>query len=63
MCEYYELLRVFDRQHLQQHGINEAEDRRVRPNSQSQRQNDDSRESGVLTKLTNGETKVVKHSG
>ena len=46
--ELHKLLRIPDRQHFEQHGIDQAEDRRVRPNAERQRHYDHCCKAGTL---------------
>src|SRR5439155_13712516 len=52
---------VRERQRAHQHAINAAEDRRVRPDAQRQRQHGDGGEAGVLEQRANGVAKIVHH--
>src|SRR5436309_5196992 len=55
------LFRAFDWQHLEQDGINEAEDRRVRPNAQRQRKHCHGREAGIFQQHAQAKTQVLNH--
>src|SRR5262245_46109244 len=52
---------VFDRKRSQQKGIGEAEDRRIRPDPQRQRQNRNQREGLMLEQHSNAEPYVLNH--
>ena len=55
-----ELLRMSHRQRLEENGVDEAENRRVGPNAERQRQHGHDRESGILGQHPQAVSKVLK---
>src|SRR5216683_2480111 len=55
-------LRILHARRVQQHGLNHAEDRRIRAHTQSQRQNRHNREGRRPEKLPHRKPQVFKHS-
>src|SRR5262249_40412539 len=54
-------LRLGERQRLQQHGVDDAEDRRIRADAQAERENRDRREALVFEQHSQAEAQVLKH--
>jgi hypothetical protein len=62
VIERYQLLGIFDRQHFEQHRVKHAENRRVRPDAEREREHSHGGEAGILEELAEGEAKVVHSS-
>src|SRR5262249_34458613 len=59
--EQDQLIRIIDRQHFQQHGVNQAEDRRVGPDAQRQREQGNASKAAMLQQHPHAITQVLKH--
>src|SRR5438128_9779899 len=57
--EQDELFGISDGQHLEQHHVNQAENRCVRPDAEREREHGNGGEAGVLQQLAEGEAEVV----
>src|SRR5437762_1558083 len=55
-------IRLLNRQWSEQHSVDDAEDGRVRPDAQGERDHGHGGEAGLLQQLAEGVAKVVKHS-
>lgn len=60
-CDCNQLFRIWERQWTQENAVDEAEDRRRRTNTESQREHDGDRESRAAPKLPNGEAYVLRY--
>src|SRR5215471_21427041 len=54
-------LRIIDRQRFQQHGVNQAEDRRIGPDAQRQRERGHAGKAGMLHQHPCAIAQVLKH--
>src|SRR5262245_8001445 len=61
VTEQDESLRIIDRQRFQQHGVNQAEDRRVGSDAQRQRERGHASKAAMLQQHPRGITQVLKH--
>src|SRR5215475_2770590 len=59
--EQRQSLRGIDRQRFQQHGVNQAEDRRIGPDAQRQRERGHAGKAGMLQQHPRAITQVLKH--
>src|SRR5215510_3947608 len=59
--EQRQSLRGIDRQRFQQHGVNQAEDRRIGPDAQRQRERGHACKAGMLHQHPRAITQVLKH--
>ena len=59
--EHHQLVRVADGQCLEQHAVEQAEDRRVRADAERERQHSHRREAGGGGENANGVAKVLPH--
>src|SRR5580704_4169887 len=57
--EHYQLLGVLDRQRFQHQGIDQAENRRIRADSERQSEHRDGGEPGILSQNAQPETSVL----
>ena len=58
---HYQLIRVRERQRFQKDGVDDAEDRGVRPNPEGKSQDRDEGERGMFDELAESVTDVVDH--
>jgi hypothetical protein len=56
------MLRVADWQHFEQQRVQRAENRRIRADAESQRENGDSGTAGTPAQLPQGIAKIAEHS-